>query len=62
MSRVKGEQLSQALFTAIPLTQPQEAERPDQQAVLAVFVLIIDAMVSVVERRLLAWSPQAAQK
>ena len=39
MSRVKGEQLSQGLFTTIPLTQPQQAERPDQQAVLAVFVL-----------------------
>lgn len=39
VGRVQGEQLSQALFTAIMLTQPQEAERPDQQAVLTVFVL-----------------------
>ena len=39
MGRVEGEQLSQGLFAAIPLIQPQQAERPDQQTVLAMFVL-----------------------
>jgi len=29
--------------------------------VLAVFVLVIDALVSVVERRLLVWRPTAAE-